>query len=135
AGEPEVSRPLEFSEAEIATPRAPTIRLMLPGAHPHYARYAEVGGSGARITCGLGGAYLMATHRLPEQLEVPSPASRMHRRTEPRRYSLAARYPDQAESAALAPGILRLGWRNPGSWAVLGVMQTLLAVALAFAVD
>src|SRR6266540_3237761 len=108
---------------------------MLPGDAHHYVRYADDQGTGTRITCGTGGAYLVATHRLPEKLEVPSPKSRMRRRTDPRHYTLRTRYPDRKESAALAPGILRLGWRNPGFWTFMGILQTLFVISLVFAVD
>jgi hypothetical protein len=135
AQDPTAYDPIGFFEREIIAPHGATVRLMLSGDLHHYARYAEEGGTGSRITCGLGGAYLVATHRLPEQLEVPSAESRLRRHAQPRRFSLRARYPDKAESAALAPGILRLGWRNPGSWPLLGTLQALLVVAMAFAVD
>jgi hypothetical protein len=127
--------PIEFFDAEIVRPRGASIRVMLSGDAHHYARYAEVGGTGARITCGNGGAYLIATHRLPETLQVPSPRSRMRPRTEPREYALAARYPDKDASSKLSLGILGLGRRNPGFRPLMGGLQTLLMIALLFAVD
>jgi hypothetical protein len=133
--DPSAYDPIEFFEGEIITPHGATVRAMLSGDAHHYARYADEHGTGTRITCGSGGAYLVATHRLPEKLEVPSPQSRMRRRTEPRQYTLESRYPDKAESARLAPGILRLGWRNPGFWILMGALQTMFVVSLIFAVD
>ncbi len=135
ARNPEAYDPIEFFEGEIIAPRGATIRAMLSGDAHHYVRYADDQGTGTRITCGTGGAYLVATHRLPEKLEVPSPKSRMRRRTDPRHYTLRTRYPDRKESAALAPGILRLGWRNPGFWTFMGILQTLFVISLVFAVD
>jgi hypothetical protein len=135
ARDPGAFDPVEFFVAEIITPRGASVRVMLSGDAHHYARYTDDNGAGELITCGLGGAYLVATHRLPETLQVPSPQSRMRRRTPPRDYTLQARYPTRAQSAALAPGILRLGWRNPGFWMFMGVLQTLYVISLIFALD
>ncbi len=133
--DPQAYDPIEFFEDEIVRPRGASIRVMLSGDSHHYARYAERDGTGARITCGTGGAYLVATHRLPESIEVPSPKSRMRRRTPPRRFDLQTRYPDKSTSTRLAAGILASGWRNPGFWALMGALQTALVVALVFALD
>src|SRR6266540_1550446 len=133
--DPQAYDPIEFFEDEIVRPHGATIRVMLSGDAHHYARYSDEDGDGARITCGTGGAYLVATHRLPDTIEVPSPRSRMRHRAPPRRFSLRTRYPDKLTSSWLAPGILRLGLRNPGFWALLGGLHTALLVALVFALD
>jgi hypothetical protein len=135
AQDPQAYDPIEFFVDEIVRPRGATIRVMLSGDSHHYAHYGEQNGTGVRITCGTGGAYLVATHRLPESIEVPSPRSRMRPRTPPQRFTLRTRYPDKATSQRLAVGILGLGWRNPGFWALMGGMQTALVVALVFALD
>jgi len=133
--DPQAYDPIEFFEDEVVRPHGATIRVMLSGDAHHYARYSDEDGDGVRITCGTGGAYLVATHRLPDTIEVPSPRSRMRHRTPPRRFSLRTRYPDKLASSWLAPGILRLGLRNPGFWALLGGLHTALLVALVFALD
>jgi hypothetical protein len=133
--DPEAYDPIEFFVGDIITPHGAEVRLMLSGDAHHYARYAEGGSTGQRITCGSGGAYLTATHKLPDDLQVPSPKSRMQRRTEPRAYELETCYPDKKTSAALASGIMGLGFRNPGFWALMGLLQTLFVVALVFALD
>ena len=133
--EPQEYDPVEFFEDEIVRPRGAVIRLMVSGDSHHYARYAEQDGTGMRITSGNGGAYLVATHRLPESVELPSPQSRMRHRSETRVFDLQTRYPDKATSARLAPGILALGWRNPGFWALMGGLQSALLIALVFALD
>jgi hypothetical protein len=132
--EPSAYDPIEFFDAEIVRPRGASIRVMLSGDSHHYARYAEVGGTGARITCGVGGAYLIATHRLPETLQVPSPQSRMLHRTKTQEFALRTRYPDKESSRKLSLGIMGLAWRNPGFWPLMGGIQTLLMIALLFAV-
>ena len=133
--EPEAYDPIEFFVGEIFTPRGAQVRLMLSGDAHHYARYAEDGTTAQRITCGSGGAYLTATHKLPDTLEVPSPRSRMQRRADPRPYTLETAYPDKKTSAGLAAGIMRLGFRNPGFWGLMGLVQSLFVVALVFALD
>ena len=63
---------IEFFVREIVKPRGAQVRVMLSGDTHHYARYAHPDG-GQRITCGTGGAYLAATHRLPERLTCRPP--------------------------------------------------------------
>jgi hypothetical protein len=135
AKDPSAYDPIEFFVGEIVTPRGADVRVMLSGDAHHYARYAEDGATRQRITCGSGGAYLTATHRLPETLEVPNPSSRIQRRAEPRGFALRASYPAKARSSALAPGIMGLAFRNPGFWWLMGLLQTLFVVALVFALD
>lgn len=121
---------LEFFNREIIRPRGAAIRLMVSGDTHHYARYAERGGSAQRITCGLGGAYLAATHELPDCLVLPPARSRVRDPSPPTRFDLAARYPSKAASAQLATGILRLPWRNPGFWLFTGIAQTVMTLAM-----
>jgi hypothetical protein len=131
---PEDYDPIDFFDRDIIRPTGASIRVMLSGDYHHYARYSSQDG-GERITCGTGGAYLIATHRLPETITVPSPRSRMRRQTEPRTFQLRARYPDRFTSRWLTPGILALGWRNPGFVALLGSIQAVFVISLIFAID
>lgn len=121
---------LEFFNREIVRPRGASIRLMLSGDKHHYARYAERDGAGQLITSGLGGAYLTATHGLPRQLELPPRRSRARHTSVTTRYDLAGRYPNAAESRMLATGIFQLPWRNPGFWALTGILQTVMSLAV-----
>jgi 3',5'-cyclic AMP phosphodiesterase CpdA len=121
---------IEFFNREIVRPNGATIRLMLSGDKHHYARYAEVGGTGQRITCGIGGAYLSATHRLPESIELPPRKSRVREPSECVRFDRAERYPDGARSRVLAGGIFKLPWRNPGFWVLSGLLQTAMTLAV-----
>jgi hypothetical protein len=131
---PEDYDPIDFFDRDIIRPTGASIRVMLSGDYHHYARYSSQDG-GERITCGTGGAYLIATHRLPETIMVPSPRSRMRRQTEPRTFQLRARYPDRFTSRWLTPGILALGRRNPGFVALLGSIQAVFVISLIFAID
>jgi hypothetical protein len=121
---------IEFFQREIIRPRGAQVRVMLSGDSHHYSRYAERGGTAQRITCGLGGAYLASTERLPAELVLPPAGTRVREPAEPKRFGLAARYP--AHTDRLAPGIFRLPWRNPGFWALTGTLQLLATMAVLY---
>ncbi|WP_369148424.1 hypothetical protein [Streptomyces sp. R44] len=128
-----------------------SIRLWLTGDKHHYARYAERlpdDGAGAddalppdprrrqMVTCGLGGAYLSSTHRLPKVLPLPPATSRMQKKDKPpTAFALAQRtYPDAAESRSLTGAIAKpwsrywLPRRNPGFAVLAGAVQMVLVL-------
>lgn len=122
-----------------------SIRLWLTGDSHHYARYAEELPAGtpdrhARqlVTCGLGGAYLSATHRLPPGLRLPPEKSRMRDKdTPPLPFRLAqATYPPRRLSRVLPRGLCTpwsprwLPVRNPGFGAVAAAVHLALFLAL-----
>ncbi|MGX7829214.1 metallophosphoesterase family protein [Actinokineospora sp. 24-640] len=123
---------IEFFNREIVRARGAQIRVMLSGDAHHYARFTERDGGRHLITCGLGGAYLAATHELPESLHLPPEASRVRDPSPPADYDLAARYPDVRTSRRFATGIFSLPWRNPGFWALTATFQTLMTVAVLY---
>lgn len=123
---------IEFFQREIIRPRGATVRVMLSGDKHHYARYAERDGTGQRITCGLGGAYLSATHNVPETLVLPPAATRVREPSQQARFDLAERYPERTRSTLLAAGVFRLPWRNPGFWALTGLTQIVMTLALLY---
>ena len=122
-----------------------SVRLWITGDAHHYARFAErwpgeddepdtaEQEKGAEpvlppdaqrrqmITCGLGGAYLAATHDLPERLALPPATSRMREKDAPTTFARAdVLYPDRTTSMRWA-GRLAAPWsrywlprRNPG---------------------
>ncbi|SDJ11833.1 3',5'-cyclic AMP phosphodiesterase CpdA [Actinokineospora alba] len=122
----------EFFDREIVRSQGASVRVMLSGDRHHYVRYAEHGGDRQRITCGLGGAYLAATHELPQKLVLPPPTSRVREPSVPADYELAERYPDRWTSERFAAGIFRLPWRNPGFWAMTGIFQTIMTLAVLY---
>jgi hypothetical protein len=123
---------IRFFEREIVRPAGATVHVMLSGDSHHYARYTEQGGTGQRITSGGGGAYLTATHLLPETLELPPKTSRVTETDEHTKFDRAQTYPSRAQSSRLANGIFRLPWRNPGFWGLTAFLQTVIALLVQF---
>jgi hypothetical protein len=121
---------IEFFQREVLRPRGANVRVMLTGDKHHYARYAERDGTGQKITSGLGGAYLAATHQLPPTLHLPGEKSRVREPLPPSRYDLAARYPER--TGRLAAGIVKLPWRNPGFWGLTGITQLVATAAILY---
>ncbi len=127
-------------------PTGARVRLWLTGDMHHYARYEEQGADGeplaegaARqfVTCGLGGAYLLDTHRLPDTLDLPSPRSRMVDHDGPARFALRSPWPAKDRSRLLVGGLLAgpprgLPFRNPGFWRLVGGIHAGLLLVLLF---
>ena len=89
------------------------------------------------ITCGLGGAYLAETHRLPERIVLPAPRSKMPTPDEPAGFDLEMRWPSERDSRRLVRGILGgpprgLAFRNPGLWRLLGTVHGVVLLLQAF---
>ncbi|WP_035306374.1 metallophosphoesterase [Actinokineospora inagensis] len=125
---------IEFFDREIVRAKGAQIRLMLSGDTHHYARFTERDSTNPRqrITCGIGGAYLAATHKLPDSLRLPPPTSRVRNASPTTDYDLEHRYPDTSTSEKLAAGIPRLPWRNPGFWGLAGIFQTVMTLAVLY---
>src|SRR5690349_18505591 len=83
----------------ILAPTGANVRVLVSGDLHHYARYD--GPDRQLITCGGGGAYLLATHQLPEQLTVPPEETLTRSKSRSRVYDLATRFPSAAESRRL----------------------------------
>ncbi|MCU7724181.1 metallophosphoesterase [Actinoplanes sp. KI2] len=114
----------------ILAPTGANVRVLVSGDMHHYARYS--GPDRQLITCGGGGAYLLATHQLPEQLTVPPEETLTRSKSRSRRYDLATRFPSAAESRRLSWGVFRrVPARNPGFATMLGIIQTLTMLAMA----
>ncbi len=142
-------------------PTGAQIRLWITGDSHHYARYAEQPPAGVPvragvpmpadtpptathepagqqrqlITSGQGGAYLSATHHLPEDVVLPPAGSPERHHSEPTGYRLAARYPSQTESRAMVPGLMSLSgrglpFRNPGFWRLAAGVHAVLFLLL-----
>jgi hypothetical protein len=129
-----VDNPEEYDGVDyfIRTMIAPTgarVPLLLSGDLHHYARYAS--SERQLITCGGGGAYLYPTHKLPTGISVPPPDTLARRASRSQPYELAGCYPEPEQSRRFGRGIFgRLPWRNPGFATMLGILQTLLMLAM-----
>jgi hypothetical protein len=120
---------VDYFVRTIIAPTGAQVRVMVSGDLHHYARYTSP--NRELITCGGGGAYLYATHRLPERLDVPPKATLVRKKSASEEYRLAATYPNKSRSRQLAAGVFgRLPWRNPGFANLLGTIQLLLMFAL-----
>ncbi|SFT86194.1 hypothetical protein SAMN05660657_03546 [Geodermatophilus amargosae] len=138
-----------------------SVRLWITGDSHHYARFAErlptdpddppEGHTGTApslrpdprrrqlVTCGLGGAYLAATHGLPEVLALPPAGSRMREKDHPTGFARAeVCYPDRATSARLSRR-LALPWsrywllrRNPHFGALAAGVHVVLLLVLSW---
>ncbi|MFL6263250.1 MAG: metallophosphoesterase [Thermoanaerobaculia bacterium] len=102
-----------FEDRYISHPKAHPARLAvtLTGDLHHYMRYASEDGEVQRITAGGGGAYLFATHDMPEKFELEEGFEQSARTV---RYEKKGCFPDTATSRLLTFGILRLpiqSWR------------------------
>ncbi len=83
------------------------------------------------VHCGGGGAYLYPTHKLPETIEVPPPASLVRKPTPTRPYTLSARFPTRSESLRYALGVFgRLPAGNPSFAVLLGALHMLFMLGV-----
>lgn len=73
--------------------------------YAHYERAADSPDAPERITCGGGGAYLIGTHDLPEDIRFVSGAGEQH-------YKLRTTFPDAKESRRLRNQAVLLPLRN-----------------------
>ncbi|WP_206442903.1 metallophosphoesterase family protein [Candidatus Protofrankia californiensis] len=130
-GNAEAFAVLDYFERTVIRRTGAQVRVSLAGDLHHYARYSQVDGSAQKFTAGGGGAYLSATHCLPQHLVVPPPASRAPGKTDPpTHYQLETSFPDAPASRRLAAGIVRLPAFAPGLVGLLGGIHLLLAFAI-----
>ena len=140
--EPPTWKYLNFFEERMVRDTGARLVATITGDRHHYARY-EPEGEGAdaaptRITAGGGGAYLSATHTLPEQLDLKTlPAKEGDAYVD--RPSVVNRrqeiYPTDADSRRLSNGILKLAALNPAFGRLLGVLYALIGFSLISGLD
>jgi len=130
AKKPEAYDAVDYFIRTILAPSGAQVRLLVSGDLHHYARYT--GDDRELITCGGGGAYLLATHQLPETLTVPPKETLTRSASRSRTYDLASRFPSAADSRRLSWGVFRhLPARNAGFATMLGLVHTLTMLAMA----
>jgi len=129
---PDAYRNLEFVERKLVPEKVDTI-LMLSGDSHHYAHYTNIDDEGhtrAKVTAGGGGAFLSATHVLPERINVPKA---MLGENDPpdalEPFDLVTTYPSKARSRRLTYGAFLVGWRNPTFVIIPAILNLLLFVA------
>lgn len=139
------SKPVPGSDRR--EPTGAEVRLWLTGDLHHYARYVEdldvqdPAETDARqmVTCGLGGAFLSATHNLLPGFRVLPELSRSYREGDAYSSFLRAEttYPDAKTSKSMAKDLAKpwkhdrfLLWRNPGLGSLIAAIHTLLFLGL-----
>lgn len=131
---PEAYDNIDYFIRTVLEPTRARIPIILAGDKHHYSRYAGPGpdGTGRQlITCGGGGAYLTSTAHLPGEVTVPPKDTVVRAASTPRTYQQQASYPSRATSRQLGWGIFgRLPLKNPGFVGLVGLMQTLLMLAI-----
>ena len=130
--DPDSYRNLEFVERELVAKGVDTV-LMISGDKHHYAHYDNVDDEGrhrAKVTAGGGGAFLSATHTLPDRVDVPKAVlGEDDPRGARERFDLVSTYPTRAKSRGLTYGALLVGARNPKFLIVPAVLNLLLFAA------
>ena len=135
--EPPSWRFLNYFEERMVRDKGARLVATITGDRHHYARY-EPEGAGAdtsptRITAGGGGAYLSATHTLPQTLGLkPLPRKQGDALTDQptvvnRRAGI---YPTDPDSRRLSNGILKLAALNPAFGRLMGGVYALIAIAM-----
>jgi hypothetical protein len=105
-------RTLAFFQDHVIHQQGIALKLVLAGDLHHYARYtrdAKIIDQAPPhfITCGTGGAYLSATHNLPDVLTVALSTTKDRA---VQTYKLRATYPTQRSSKSFARGVF---WKIP----------------------
>jgi hypothetical protein len=135
--EPPTWKYLNYFEERMVRDTGARLALTITGDRHHYARYEPTGKGAAdaptRLTAGGGGAYLSATHTLPEQLELAT-LPQMNGDDELARPAVVNRreeiYPSDKDSRRLSNGILKLAVLNPAFGRLLGALYALIAMAM-----
>jgi hypothetical protein len=134
ADNPDTYDAIDYFLRTILAPTRAEVRVLVSGDLHHYARYTRA--ERELITCGGGGAYLLATHQLPDRLTVPPHDTLTRGKSPSLDYTLASRFPDAAASRRMSWGVFqRVPTRNPGFVTMLGLIQTLTMLAMAGAIS
>lgn len=129
ATKPEAYDAVDYFIRTILGPTKAHVRLLVSGDLHHYARFT--GEDRELITCGGGGAYLLGTHTLPEELTVPPEDTLTRSASRSRKYSLTSTFPSFETSRRMGWGVFRrITVRNPGFATMLGIVQTLTMLAM-----
>jgi hypothetical protein len=112
---PEAFRSLSFFEDRTIREKAGSEpRVVLTGDLHHYTRYESQDGKTQRITAGGGGAYLFATHQMPDALTLNEGKVQVEDQLQDRKveYRLKSTFPSQGRSRLQSFGALALPFRS-----------------------
>lgn len=135
AEDPRAYDNLAWVEKALVPDQVTTV-LMISGDKHHFARYDAADadrGKRVRLTAGGGGAFLSATHKLDEDLEVivPQPRSSTTPFVNAAKETFIRRdvYPEQRTSRGLSWRVLQLGRFNPDFMILPALVHLLLFIA------
>jgi calcineurin-like phosphoesterase family protein len=121
-------RNLAYFERTMIRAAGGTLALTLTGDLHHYSRYEpeeDTGTGPTRITAGGGGAYLSATHPLPDPIGlIPEDGA------PPEPYRCRAIYPEEKDSKRLSWGVFLVSLHNPAFGLLLGAVYAVVGAAV-----
>jgi 3',5'-cyclic AMP phosphodiesterase CpdA len=119
---------VDYLERKVIRAHDAEVRLTLTGDLHHYARYVRTDGPTSaspaqKVTSGGGGAFLAATHHLPEKLTLPHPESPdPGKSSPPTEWRLVKTYPSRQESRRVRWRVALLPIQNRGMASALGLV-------------
>jgi len=116
-----------FEDRYIHRTKKARLAVSLTGDLHHYARYESRDGAVQRVTAGGGGAYLFATHDMPEELALEEGFKDTVRTVS---YAKKASFPDSPTSKRLTLGALLLPLRSRRFCLFLALFYTLFSWVL-----
>ena len=140
--EPPSWKYLSYFEERMVRDTGARLVATITGDRHHYSRY-EPEGEGAedaptRITAGGGGAYLSATHTLPETVRLKTLKRKRGEQSVDQPAVVNRRagiYPTAGDSRRLSNGIVKLALLNPAFGRLLGALYAVIAVAMLSALN
>ncbi len=128
--DPESYRTLDYFDRKVIVPSGATLRVAIAGNAHHFAHYVSTNGDLHRLTSGGGGAYLSATHGLPDTLTTPPVASTDRSRSTPaHEFRRVSEFPSVDTSRRLGRDVWRLPLRNVSFAALVGLVHVFYAAS------
>jgi len=128
--DPESYRNLDYFDRKIIAPSGATMRVAIAGNAHHFAHFASDTGDRHLLTSGGGGAYLSATHGLPDRLTIPPVASADRSKSEPATdFKRVSEFPSVETSRRLGRGVWRLPAANMSFVALIGLVYGFFAAS------
>jgi 3',5'-cyclic AMP phosphodiesterase CpdA len=110
---PEAFRPLAFFEDRVIREKAKArADVTLTGDLHHYVRYESADQQTQRIIAGGGGAYLYATHQMPDDLEIQEGKGDDGKKAKTAYRRAEKTFPSQEKSRGMVASCFSLPWRS-----------------------